>query len=138
MASMIQVADSSTDGQLIRGFYSAEGKSWRWTGGKFTVALKPPDGSREKGAWLVLDFVIPEAGFDQLKGVKVAASSGGVALASEGFATQGKHTYRAAVPASALSKDSAQVDFSLDKVLSASQYGRELGLIVTSVGLESK
>jgi len=138
MASTIQIADKSIAGQLIRGFYAPEDNSWRWTAGKFTVALRPPDGSHEKGAWLVLDFVIPEAGFEQLKGVTVAARSGGAALASESFTTQGKHTYRAAVPASALLKDSVQVDFSLDKVLSASQYGRELGLIVTSVGLESK
>jgi FkbM family methyltransferase len=138
LASTIQIADSSTDGQLIRGFYPTEGKSWRWTAGKFTVTLKPPDGSREKGAGLALDFVIPEAGFEQLKGVTVSARSGGVALGSETFATQGKHAYRAAVPASALSNDSVQIDFSLDKVLSAAQYGRELGLIVTAVGLESK
>jgi len=138
MASTIQIADKSTDAQLIRGFYSAEGRSWRWTAGKFTVVLQPPAGAREKGAWLLLDFVLPEAGFDKMKGVTLSASSGGAPLASESFTTQGKHTYRVQVPAAALTKNSAQVDFSLDRVLSASQYGRELGLIVTSVGLESK
>jgi FkbM family methyltransferase len=138
MASKVQIADKSTEGQLIRGFYQAEDKSWRWTAGKFTVALKPPEGSREKGAWLVMDFVIPEAGFDKMKGVTMSASVDGAALSPASFATQGKHTYRVEVPPSALTKNAAQVDFSLDRVLSASQYGRELGLIVTSVGLESK
>jgi hypothetical protein len=138
MASTIQVADKSTGGQLIRGFYSAEGNPWRWTAGKFTAALKVPAGAREKGVWLVLEFVIPAAGFDQMKGVTVAAKVDGTAIAPASFSTQGKHTYRAEVPPSALTKDSAQVDFSLDRVLGASQYGRELGLIVTSIGLESK
>jgi FkbM family methyltransferase len=138
MASTIQMADRSTDGQLIRGFYSAEQNSWRWTAGKFTVALKPPAGAREKGASLVLEFVIPQVAFDKLKGVTVSASSDGAAMAPASFTTAGKHTYRAAVPAAALAKDPAQVEFSLDRVLSASEYGRELGLIVTSVGLETK
>jgi FkbM family methyltransferase len=138
MASTIQVADRSTDGQLIRGFYSAEQNSWRWTAGKFTVALKPPGDAREKGAWLVLDFVIPDVAIDKLKGVRVSATSGGAAMAPASFTTPGKHTYRAEVPASVLAKESAEVDFSLDRVLSAREYGRELGLIVTSIGLESK
>ncbi|HEX4594781.1 MAG TPA: FkbM family methyltransferase [Bryobacteraceae bacterium] len=138
MASKVQMADKSAEGQLIRGFYGAEDKSWRWTAGKFTVALKPPEGSREKGAWLVMDFVIPEAGFDKMKGVTVAANTDGAALAPASFTTQGKHTYRAEVPPSALTKNAPQVNFSLDRVLSASQYGRELGLVVTAVGLESK
>ena len=138
LASAIQIANRSTDAQLIRGFYPAEKNPWRWTAGKFTVALKPPAGAREKGASLVLDFVIPDVAFDKLKGVTVYAASGGAALAPESFATPGKHTYRAAVPAAALVKDPAEVDFSLDRVLGAKEYGRELGLIVTSVGLESK
>jgi hypothetical protein len=138
LASTIHVSDKSTAGQLIRGFYSPEQNSWSWTAGKFTVALHPPAGAPEKGAWLVLDFVIPDIAFQKMKGVTVSATSDGAAVAPESFATPGKHTYRAAVPASALAKDSAQVDFSLDRVLSASEYGRELGLIVTSVGLESK
>src|SRR5579864_6709003 len=138
IAGTIQMADVSAAGQLIRGFYGTEGNFWRWTAGKFSVALKPPDGAREKGAWLVLDFVLPEAGFDKMKGVTVSASSDGVVLTPASFTTQGKHTYRAAIPPSALTKNPAQVDFALDRVLSASRYGREMGLIVTSVGLESK
>jgi hypothetical protein len=138
MASTIQIADRSTDGQLIRGFYLPAGNSWRWTEGKFTVALKPPAGAREKGATLVLDFVIPDVAFAKTKGVTVSAASGGAAMAPETFTTPGKHVYRAAMPASIFAKDSAEVDFSLDRVLSAKDYGRELGVIVTSLGLESK
>ena len=138
MASTIQIANRLTDGQLIRGFYSDQQNGWRWTAGKFTVVLKPPAGAPEKGAWLVLDFVIPDAAFDKMKGVTISAASGGATMTPASFATAGKHTYRATVPASVLGKESAQVDFSLDRVLSASEYGRELGLIVTSVGLEPK
>jgi len=138
MASTIQIADRSTDGQLIRGFYSPEQNSWRWTAGKFTVVLKPPPGAREKGASLILDFVIPDVAFDKMKGVTVSATSGSAAMTPQSFTTPGKHTYRADVPPSILSQDSAELNFSLDRVLSAKDYGRELGLIVTSVGLESK
>lgn len=138
MTSTIQMVDANTAGQLIRGFYSLEQNSWRWTAKKFTVALKPPPGASGKGAWLVLNFVIPDVAFDKLKGVTVSATSGAAAMTPASFTTPGKQTYRAAVPASALAKDSVEVEFTLDRVLRESEFGRELGLIVTSVGLESK
>jgi len=51
----------------------------------------------------------------------------------------GKHQYRRDVPASALQKDFVNVDFSLDKYLQPQETeGRELGVVVSLVGLEAK
>src|SRR5262245_31837039 len=40
-ASVIDMSDTSTAGQLIAGFYGVEGKKWRWTAGQFSVVLQP-------------------------------------------------------------------------------------------------
>ena len=138
MAGTVRMADPATAGQLIRGFYSLEQNSWRWTAGKFTVALKPPAEARDKGAWLVLNFVIPDVAFRRLKGVTISAVSDGATISPESFTTPGKHEYRAAMPKETIAKDVAEVNFSLNRFLPASEYGRELGIVVTSVGLESK
>lgn len=138
IANVVRMSDPATAGQLIRGFYALEQNSWRWTAGKFTVALRPPAEARNKGAWLVLNFVIPDVAFEKLKGVTVSAASGRARMAPESFTTAGKHEYRALVPAAAIGEEVAQLDFSLDRFLQANEYGRELGIVVTSVGLESK
>jgi FkbM family methyltransferase len=138
LASTILISDTSASGQLIRGFYSLERKSWRWTGGKFTVALRPPDGADSSGAVLVLKFAFPEVSFSKLREVTISAVVGSTKAPPASFNTPGSHTYRAYVPASALGNSTIEVDFSLDKFLPASEYGRDLGIIVTSVGFEPK
>ena len=139
LASMIRMADASSSSQLIRGFHDLENKAWRWTAGKFTVALRTPPGADKNGALLVLNFTIPSVSLDKLKTMTLSAKTGGAGLAPETFATPGEHRYQREVPASALSKDVVEADFSLDKVLPpGDKDGRELGVIVTSVGFESK
>ena len=138
-ASTIRMADVSSSSQLIRGFHDLENKAWRWTAGKFTVALRTPPGANQKGAWLVLKFAIPAPSLDRLKTITLSAKFDGAGIASETFTTPGEHRYQGEVPASMLAKDVVEADFSLDKVLPpGDKDGRELGVIVTSVGLEPK
>ena len=55
------------------------------------------------------------------------------------YTTAGDHTYSKDVPASALNTDAVTVDFALDKFLPPGTVDqRELGIVVTSIGFESK
>ncbi len=138
-ASTIRMADPSTAGQLLRGFHGVEQNAWRWTAGRFTAALRPPAGAEKSGAWLVLKFLVPEASLRKLKNITVQAKIGSAAMAPETIAAPGAHEYRRDVPASALGKEIVEADFVLDRFLSPAEAdGRELGVVVTSVGLEGK
>jgi len=121
------------------GFNALEQNAWRWTAGKFTVALQTPAGADRSGASLILNFVLPEGSLRKLKSVTVSAKVDGVAIAPETFNTAGEHVYRSEVPVSAFKKNLVTVDFSLDKFLPPTEADhRELGLVVTSIGLQSK
>ena len=86
-----------------------------------------------------LQAVVLSAPTGSGKTITVAAKVSGVALPSRTFDTAGEHTYEVDVPASALSPDLVNVEFSLDRVIPPDQGdGRELGVVVTSVGLAVK
>ncbi|PYT11932.1 MAG: hypothetical protein DMG59_25025 [Acidobacteria bacterium] len=130
--STVRMADVSASGQLIRGFHELVANTWRWTAGRFTIALQTPRGADENGAWLILKFVIPDVSLNRLKSMTLSAKAGDANLGAETFTTPGEHQYRREVPASALKQDLVNVDFSLDKFLTQ---GEELGIIVTEIGL---
>jgi FkbM family methyltransferase len=139
MASTVRIADLSTSDQLSSGFYNLEGGSWRWTAGRFAIALRTPPGAPTKGATLVLKLATPEVSLNQLKSITLSAKVREAVLAPETFTTAGEHAYRRDLPASAFDKDIVNVDFSLDKVLPPGKTDpRELGVVVTFAGLEPK
>jgi hypothetical protein len=138
LVSTIRIADPSTSSQLLRGFYPLEANTWRWAAGKFSVVFGAPATARKNGAWLVLAFNLPDASIQTLKKITLRAKTGDVELSPEEYTTPGEHQYRREVPASALSKDVIEVDFTLDKFLNLPNDGRELGLVVTQIGLEAK
>src|SRR5262249_6686305 len=138
MASVIQIKDPTTAPQLIRGFHGLEGQ-WRWTTSHFTVALRVPPESREKGAVLTLHFTIPEVELQKLKTDRMTLSAkiGDAKLPPETFASQGIHVYTRDLPPSALTKDAIDIDFSVDKFLGPAGPD-ELGVIVSAVELIAK
>jgi hypothetical protein len=139
LASVVHVADPKTSVQLIKGFYDVEQNSWRWTMGSFSVALRAPAGAAQKGAKLSLRFSLPEAVLKSVKSVTISAKANGVDVAPETFVKTGDLEYTKDVPASAFKNESVTVDFTLDKYLAAGTVdARELGVVVTSVGLEAK
>lgn len=138
-ASTVSMADPKRTSQLVKGFYDIEQNAWRWTMGKFSVTLRPPAGSAQKGAMLVVHFAVPGSVTERLKQVTLSATVNGTALPPETYSKDGEQIYRKDVPASALSGDAVTVDFSLDKFLPAGTVDqRELGVVVTSIGLETK
>jgi hypothetical protein len=139
MASVLNMGDPKVEPQLVTGFYGVEAGAWRWTGKVFTVTLKPPAASAQKGAKLSLKVTVPPGVIEKNKNVTISATAGNAALAPETYTTPGDYVYVRDVPASALAGDSIRVDFTLDKVMPpAGADIRELGIIVFFVGLESK
>ena len=139
LASTVHVADPRSAAQLVSGFYDIEQNAWRWTAGKFSVVLRVPRGAAQKGAVLHLNFAIPDAVIQKLNAVGVGATIDGTALKAQSYTQPGDVTYDPEVPASLLGRDSLKVDFALDKFLAAGAVEqRELGVIVSSVGFETK
>ncbi len=130
------MGQSHGDNQIMDGFYELEGGSWRWTAGRFSVALQPPPGSAAAGARLELDFTVPEAVIARRKAVTLSAWVAGVPLAPATYAKPGDCLYRAEVPATALAMPPVKAAFALDRFLPAGEVDiRELGVVVRRVGL---
>jgi hypothetical protein len=138
IVSRLKMSDASAKDQLISGFYALENGVWRWTAGKFSVTLKTPPGASPKGATLTLALTVSDLILKQVHSQTLSVSVGKTVLKSEKYVDAGSHTFTADIPASALTGDTVTVNFSLDHVLPPSANDRrELGVIVTSVGIES-
>ncbi len=137
--SMVYVADPRVGTQLLRGFHDVEENAWRWTEGKFTVALRVPAQAAEKGAALAVHVTLPEPLLARTKSMTLNVTVNGTALPPETFTTPGDARLRRDVPASALSRSPATVEFAVDNYVKAGELERrELGLIVHSIGFEAK
>ncbi len=136
LASVVQVADPAAAIQLLQGFHEVEQGSWRWTQKQFSLLLKtPPGGAR--GATLELKFALPEPVVARLGAVTLTASVSGSPLGPQTYTRPGDHVYSRTVPPAALAGEAVKVEFHLDKALPpGGADGRELGLVVSSVGLE--
>jgi hypothetical protein len=139
MAAVLKMNDPAAAGQLVKGFYGVEGGAWRWTAGKFSVLLRSPLSAAQHGGTLTFGFTVPDVITQKLGPIALTASVGVTKLKSETYAKPGAYTFTADIPAELLTKDSVTVDFTLDKSIPAGAMDqRELGVIATSVGLESK
>ena len=139
LASVIHMGDPKAAPQLLKGFYNIEENSWRWTMGKFAVALRPPRNASIRGATLHLKFVLPDAVLSKIKSTTISASVSGTTLPSETYTQAGAFDYAREVEGRLLPGDAVNVEFTMDKFLPAGMVEqRELGLIVTAVGFEAK
>ncbi|MCU1234012.1 MAG: hypothetical protein JWP63_1979 [Candidatus Solibacter sp.] len=139
LKSVLDMGNPKIEPQLLTGFHGIEAGAWRWTAKQFTVALKPPFGSGQKGAKLTVKLTVPPPTIEHLKNVTLLATAGGNALPPETYTTAGDYLYVREIPASLLTGDSLRVDFALDKAIPPSAADiRELGIIVLNIGLESK
>jgi hypothetical protein len=140
MASIVHTGDPQSDTQLVTGFYTIEDHAWRWTAQHFSVVLRPPAGSAQRGATLNVQLSVPQPVLAKLKTMALSAAVGGTMLSPETYTQAGPYTYTRDVPANLLTGDAVRVDFQLDKAIPPGTSGdqRELGLIVSAVGLEAK
>jgi hypothetical protein len=136
LASTVQMGDRNAAMQLVRGFHAIEGGTWRWTMGRFAITLRVPEGAARDGAKLVVRFVAPEPVVEKLGPGTLTAKIGERVVGSSTFREAGQQTLTAAIPAADLRSETATFNFALDKYLAASGTdGRELGVIVESIGL---
>lgn len=135
LASTVRINDAGTDSQLLSGFYGVENNAWRWTAGRFSVLLRTPVGSAQRGAILTLAFTVPESVIRKNKTVTLSAAIDGTPLNSVEYKTAGLHVFIADVSGSLLTEQSVKVDFGLDKTMRPDSDSRELGVIANSVGI---
>lgn len=139
ITSTLSMANASDSGQIVSGFYPVEQDSTSWTARKFVTSLRIPSNASQKGAWLSLKLNMPGESLAKLGPMTLSADLNKTALAPETFSTAGEHEYRREVPASALTGEVVDATFSVDKFLTREQTdGRELGIKVRLIGLESK
>jgi hypothetical protein len=139
MASAVSMGDPKAETQLINGFHGVEAGAWRWTAKQFSLVLRPPTGSGERGGKLQLKLTVPPVVIEKLKALALSAAANGSALAPESYTQPGEYVYTREIPASALTGESVKIDFQLDKAIPPSGGDlRELGIIVLNASLESK
>lgn len=139
LATIVHVADPRSATQLVSGFYNIEQNAWRWTAGHFSVVLRAPRMAAQKGALLKLKFAVPDAVISKLNTVSIGANIDGKAIPPETYTQAGEYVYLREIAPGILTRDAAKIDFALDKALPPGAVdARELGVIVTSIGLEAK
>jgi hypothetical protein len=139
LASMVNMADPSTANQLVSGFHAVENGAWRWTMRKFSVVLKPPQGSDTNGAMLRFRLFISDDQINRLGPITLSADVDGHQLDPQTFAKPGDYAYSRPVPAGALKASSVKVNFSLDKAREPDNVdGRQLGVVASLIGLQPR
>jgi hypothetical protein len=137
--SVVYTGDANSAPQLISGFYNIEEFSWRWTARRFSVVLRPPGGVSGSDANLSVELTIPEAEMAKIGSLALNAAIGSTFFAPETYIKPGSYTYAREIPASLLNKAEVRIDFRLDKAMEPGGSDiRELGVIVKSIGLESR
>ena len=140
MQSTVNTRDPRVAGQLLDGFYGIESGAWRWTAKDFSVKLKTPVEAATKGATLRFILTVPQVVIDKSGPVTLSAKVGGTELAPETYSSAGENlSYQREVPSNALGGSETVVNFHLDKsFVPGGQDLRELGLVATTIALESK
>ncbi len=139
MKTRVSMADTSSAGQLLSGFYDLEQNRWRWTARRFIIAFPGCGKSAEaKPHSLKLDVFVPEGQIQSLGPLTLTAEVNGTELAAETFRAPGVHTYMRTVPETALLSNIVPVTFYLDRAKAPGPgEGRELGLVVNNAQLTS-
>lgn len=138
LLSSVNVADPRAAGQLLSGFHSLEQRAWRWTEKRFTVVLQPPAAVAGHQTALTVRFTAPAVVIDQLGPVTLTASVDGETIGAQTFdkADEGL-TFSLPVPEELLGSEPVEVVIEVDKAIPPSDLdGRELSVIVSSIGLE--
>jgi hypothetical protein len=134
--SAFETRDPRAVRQLLAGFHQVEWNAWRWTAGRFDVALEPP--SRD-GVVLEVHLTVPEEVTKRRGAVTLSASIERVALEPATYEKPGEYVYSREVPAAALQHAPAVASFALDRFLKAGEVDqRELGIVVTSLALRPR
>lgn len=139
LSSMVSMADPTTATQLVSGFHAVENGAWRWTMRKFSIVLKPPLGSDQKGATLRFKMFVPDDHVARLGPVTLSAEIDGHPLDPMVINKGGEVLYSQAVSPELLKAPSVKVNFSLDKSREPDNVDtRQLGVVAILIGLQAR
>jgi hypothetical protein len=139
LSSMVSMGDPTVASQLASGFHGVEQGNTRWTMKKFSVVLKPPVASDQKGAMLRFQMYISPDQISRLGPITLSAEANGQQIEPQTFTKDGMNIYSRPVPAEALAGPSVKVNFSLDKARDPDgSDGRQLGVIAIVIGLQTR
>ena len=130
--SDMQLGAADDAHRLLQGFYESHGE-WRWTAPSFTILLDPPR-TQEK-VFLVMDCTMPTELMASTPSVLLRARVNGVDVGQETYTHIGQYSFEREIPAVALRKSPAAVEFTLDRGVPNPPDGKPLGMIVTRIGL---
>jgi cephalosporin hydroxylase len=116
----------------LRGIYPGAG-SWVWTGAEFAVSLDPA--APGKPSYLEMDFAIPEELYAHAPLVTVAAKVNGVDAGRQSYKA-GRYNFACRVPAEALKRLPAEVEFTVDQTMPHPDNHRPVSLNVVAVGFK--
>jgi len=133
-ATEISVADPVYKSRLLRGFFDGT-EAWKWTGWNFAVSLDVPEAAGP--TFLLLNFVAPDELMSQVKGFTLTAKVNGELVGNARYEKGGSVNFGLPVPASALKRSPAEVEFAIDQTAKWPD-GRPMGLIVVNVGLKPR
>ncbi len=120
-----RLVDLENNLRLVEGWHELEYRTWRWTERRFSAVADAPEGA----ARIEFYFSIPQALFERLGPLTLAARANGAPLAPQTFAAAGLHHYVAMLPSGVTGE--IRVDFELDRALSDPALDcRELGVQV--------
>ena len=141
LSPRLALGNPLTEGQLKSGFHQLEEGRWSWAASHFSVELKPPFASQQRGATLTLKGNLPEMLIARTGAIVVSAQINKTTLPPMTFRQAGVLMYQADVEAASLLGGPVIVTFTVDKFLPPNTIpgdGRELALIVSSIALETK
>lgn len=134
--SFLDMADERSSEQLVSGFYNQEQHAWRWSARSFSAVLKPPAAG---SAQLELHLYLSAEEIAKLGPMTLSADLSGHSLAPQTFTRAGSYVYERDVPAAVLRTGSVLASFHFDRALPpADADGRELGAVISSLGLKPK
>lgn len=132
------MADPATAGQLLSGFYSIEQGSWRWVAPRFSVALKPPQNTRN-GARLTVQLYFPDVVIGSVGAVTLSAAINGRRLGSQEFSQPGRFDFIQDISAGDIDTNILPVQFCFNKAMPPGNGDqRELAAVVTGISLVAR
>jgi hypothetical protein len=135
VVSRLSMGDPKSSNQL-EGFHEIEEGGRRWTKQQFAITLAPP--SKTGRVRFALDVYVPYASIEKLGIITITARLGNRVTGSMTFTRPGSYTFFVRnMGVTQLREQKNRIGFALDKALPQnSEYGRELGIVVTGARLE--
>lgn len=119
--------------RVLRGIFTGP-NLWKWTEPSFALSLDPPAGSAP--TFLEMDLTMPEEVMGNAPAVTLVAKVNGVEVGRQTYQKADRYVFARPVPAEALKRRPALVEFAVDHGGTDFASGHTIGLIVFSVGLK--